>query len=172
MGPLAQKVTAALVAATAVSYGGYELIKAGEGKRNYAYPDPGLGWALPTICYGHTLNVQRGDYRSDLECERLLRAEVDRHCAYLSVYSFTQGELDAYCSFSYNVGKAAWPKSTMAVRYHNGDRWGACMYLLKYTYSAGKHMPGLWNRRYEEYNECIHDLPVTYKPRYVHPNQH
>lgn len=169
MGPLAQKWTAALVAASAVSAGGYGLIKAGEGKSNIAYPDPGLGWRVPTICYGHTLGVKRGDYRTDNECEVLLRAEVDRHCAYLIPYGFTQGELDAYCSFSYNVGKAAWPKSTMYKRWAAGDPWGACMYLLKYTYADGKHMRGLWNRRYEEYNECIQDLPINYGVRYAVP---
>jgi lysozyme len=172
MGPLAQRITAAIVAATTVGAGGYALIQRGEGKSNTAYPDPALGWRVPTICYGHTRDVRRGDYRSDRECLSLLQEEVDAHCSYLVAYRFTQGELDAYCSFSYNVGKAAWPRSTMARRYAADDRWGACMYLLKYTYADGKHMPGLWNRRYLEYNECIQDLPVTYKPRYVHPNQH
>lgn len=170
MGPTTQRVVVALVTATTVSAGGYGLIKAGEGKSNTAYPDPALGWRVPTICYGHTLGVKRGDYRTDAECSALLYTEVQRHCSYLVSYQFTQGELNAYCSFSYNVGKEAWPKSTMARRYAAGDRWGACMYLLKYTYADGKHVPGLWNRRYDEYNECIHNLPVTYVTRYAVPN--
>jgi len=69
----------------------------------------------------------------------------------------TQGEQDAYCSFAFNTGKF---KDTSSIygRLVKQDDWGACMGLLKYFYSGGIPSRGLWNRRYDEYNECISQL--------------
>lgn len=128
-----------------------------------AYADPYYGWKLPTICYGHTGSVKRGDVASLEQCEVFLKTDVAIHCKL--VYDaliphkiwLTQGEQDAYCSFAFNTGKFKETESIYG-RLMKQDDWGACMGLLKYTYSNGQASIGLWNRRYTEYNSCISQL--------------
>lgn len=133
-----------------------------EGLRYKAYADPYLGWKTPTICYGHTKGVKKGDIATQAQCDAWLQEDIVSHCNIVKPWPTTQGEVDAYCSFAYNTGKF---KSAPSVhdRYVQGDRWGACMGLLKYYYSDGKPSRGLWNRRYDEYNNCISNLPIKYK---------
>lgn len=128
-----------------------------------AYPDPYYGWKLPTICYGHTKNVKRADSVTLEKCDEFLKSDVASHCKL--VYDallphniwLTQGEQDAYCSFAFNIGRF---KETDSVygRLMKQDDWGACMGLLKYHYSNGQPSRGIWNRRYDEYNNCISQL--------------
>lgn len=162
------KIRATLVAAAmamgvpAITYEGYEAIKAHEGLRLHAYPDPYYGWRTPTICYGHTKGVKRGDVVTLEQCQTWLVEDIVRHCAVVDAYTkprqykLTQGEYDAYCSFTYNTGYFA--KTTSVAGRLGDDRWYACMGLLKYYYSDGKPSRGLWERRYKEYNTCISTL--------------
>lgn len=128
-----------------------------------AYPDPYYGWKLPTMCYGRTEGVKRGDIASLRQCEIWLTSDVVKHCKL--VYEalvpldmwLTQGEQDAYCSFAYNTGRFKGTESIYG-RLLKQDDWYACMGLLKYYYSDGQPSRGLWNRRYDEYNRCISQL--------------
>src|SRR6218665_3225014 len=89
------------VAATVVSLAGLAMIKGHEGTVNRAYPDPAHGWAVPTICTGHTRTAQRGMWLSDEQCLALLQEDVAEHTAHvlrLVKVPLTQGELDAYAS--------------------------------------------------------------------------
>ena len=172
-----QKAGAATIAlVVAMSPAGYRALKSHEGLGQpgaavqKAYADPYYGWRIATICYGHTYGVKQGDTATMAQCEQFLKQDVARHCAL--VYDallptgiwLTQGEQDAYCSFAYNLGKFKGTDSVYG-RLLKQDDWGACMGLLKYYYSDGKPSRGLWNRRYAEYNVCISQLDVTYKPR-------
>lgn len=166
------KKTIGVVLVVAASGAGYNTIKQYEGlgqpkqEIQKAYPDAYYGWKLPTICYGKTLGVERNDTASLAQCEEWLKQDVVRHCAL--VYEalvpqgiwLSQGEQDAYCSFTFNLGRFKGTDSVYG-RLLKGDDWGACMGLLKYSYSNGQPSRGLWNRRYAEYNLCISQLDVN-----------
>lgn len=139
-------------------------VKTSEGIVYKAYADPYLGWKKATICYGHTKGVRQGMTATQAQCDAWFKEDVYTHCALIKPWPKTQGELDAYCSFSYNTGKFQTADS-VGGRLARGDRWGACMGLLKYYYSDGKPSRGLWNRRYDEYNYCISELPINTKGR-------
>jgi lysozyme len=158
-----------LVLVVALSSGGLSLIKSHEGlgqpgkQVQRAYADPYLGWQKATICYGRTQGVRKGDTATMAQCEEWLKSDVYLHCKLVydaliphSIW-LTQGEQDAYCSFAYNLGKFKGTESVYG-RLMKQDDWGACMGLLKYSYSGGKFSRGLWNRRYDEYNLCISQL--------------
>lgn len=165
-----------LALAVTLSATGLGLVKTYEGLGQpratvqKAYADPYLGWRKATICYGHTKGVKQGDTASMAQCEDWLKTDAAQHCKL--VYDallphgiwLTQGEQDAYCSFAYNLGKF---KGTGSVygRLLKQDDWGACMGLLKYSYSNGVPSRGLWNRRYAEYNLCISQLEVKHYGR-------
>ena len=113
-----QRVGGAVLALTvAMSPAGYRALKSHEGLGQpgavvqKAYADPYYGWRIATICYGHTAGVKQGDTATLAQCDQFLREDVDKHCALVYAALFplgvwlTQGEQDAYCSFSYNLGK-------------------------------------------------------------------
>ena len=165
-----QRAGGAILALTvAMSPVGYQALKSHEGLGQpgatvqKAYADPYYGWRIATICYGRTAGVKQGDTATLAQCDQFLREDVDKHCAL--VYDallphgiwLTQGEQDAYCSFAYNLGKFKGTDSVYG-RLLKQDDWGACMGLLKYSYSNGKFSRGLWERRYAEYNLCISQL--------------
>ena len=139
-------------------------IKTAEGVRYKAYPDPYLGWGKATICYGHTKGVKQGMTATQAQCDAWFEEDVATHCALVKPWPTTQGELDAYCDFAYNTGKFASTES-VGKRFAAGDRWGACMGLLKYYYSDNQPSRGLWERRYAGYNTCISELPVNREGR-------
>lgn len=167
-----QRAGGAILALTvAMSPAGYQRLKSHEGLGQpgatvqQAYADPYYGWRKATICYGHTAGVKPGDKATLAQCEQYLKEDVASHCKLVydalmpqSIW-LTQGEQDAYCSFAYNLGKF---KDTGSVygRLLKHDDWGACMGLLKYSYSNGKFSRGLWERRYVEYNMCISQLDI------------
>ena len=133
--------------AVAVSAIGIASIIGYEGVSTIAYPD---AVGVPTICYGYTENVFLGMSKTKQECVYLLKKEIDKRTKYiLDNYSgpITQGELDAYVSFSYNVGIGAFSRSTLFKKLKSGDHIGACNELLKWVYAKGKKLPGLVARR-------------------------
>ena len=150
-----------LAAATAVSVAGLTSIALHEGKSNSAYPDPAHGWAVPTICIGHTATAKRGQWRSDAECLDLLKQDADiasGHVLRLTTVPLTQGELDAYTSFVFNVGQGNFARSTLLKKLNAGDRIGACDQLLRWDYAGAKKLAGLTKRRQEERALCLRDI--------------
>lgn len=133
-------------------------VRTSQGLIYRAYPDPYLGWGTPTICYGHTLNVKRGDTATQSQCDMYLQQDVQKHCAIIQPTPKTQGELDAYCSFAYNTGRFKTAPSVYN-NYIKGDYWAACAGIRLYYYSNGKPSDGLRKRREDEYQTCIKDLP-------------
>lgn len=124
-----------------------------EGKRNDAYLDP-VG--IPTICYGHTADVQMGQTRTDAECQDLLAgdlgdafAAVDR----LVTQPMTAPRRAALASFVYNVGPGAFARSTLLRRLNAGDP-EACAELDRWVYAGGRRLEGLARRRATERELC------------------
>jgi lysozyme len=82
----------------------------------------------------------------------------------------TQGQLDSYVQFSYNIGAAAFATSSTAKAHNAGKYMDACLYMLRWTklteHGVLRQSRGLWNRRYNEYNVCLSGVPdVGYVPR-------
>lgn len=148
-------------AVLAVSVGGLGFIAQHEGKRNQSYADPAHGWAVPTVCYGHTRTAAKGRAFSDAECLNLLRADADEAAAHLrrlAPVPMTQGEFDAYTSFIFNAGPGNFAKSTLRKKLLAGDVRGACGELTKWVYANGQKLRGLEKRRAEEKAVCLRDL--------------
>lgn len=121
-----------------------------EGRRQQAYADPGRGWDLPTICYGHTKGVTRGMTATLEQCETWLRE--DMYTAMADVQRLVRvdlsvHELAAYSDFVFNVGAAKFASSTMLRQLNDDNRAGACAELSRWVYANGEKLPGLVNRR-------------------------
>jgi lysozyme len=141
--------------AVAVSAIGIAAIAGYEGLRTTAYLDP-VG--IPTICYGYTENVFLGMKKTKSECVVMLQEEVDRFTKdvlRISQVPLSQGELDAYVSFAYNVGSGNFQRSTLLQKLRAGDREGACKQLTRWVYAKGKQLPGLVARRAAEMKVCL-----------------
>ena len=86
-----------------------KLIKDFEGLRLEAYADPLHGWAVPTIGYGSTHGVKRGDRITQSQADAMLAAEVERVSDKLahSVPAWKEmsaKQKGALLSFSFNLG--------------------------------------------------------------------
>ncbi|MBH2716604.1 lysozyme [Serratia marcescens] len=126
-----------------------------EGVRHTPYKDP-VG--ILTVCYGHTgPDIIPGKYYSDAECEALLNqdlkpvfATIDRQVKVpLNEYRKT-----ALATFIYNVGPTAFGKSTMLKKLNQGDAWGACDEMRRWTFAGGVQWKGLITRREAERALC------------------
>jgi lysozyme len=120
-GGLAAAATAALIMAVTA-------LKTDEGKRNVDYLDIAK---VPTACYGHTgAGVKAGTRRSDAECEALLSADAATHMK--GVLACTPSiadrpyQLAAATRITFNIGVAAYCRSTIARRFNAGDLRGGC----------------------------------------------
>lgn len=60
----------------------------------------------------------------------------------------------AYQRFAYNIGPAAFCKSSVAARARAGDLGGSCYMMSKYVYAGGKKNRGLEARRAREIAQC------------------
>lgn len=129
---------------------GFELIKRYEGLRLEAYRCPAGVW---TIGYGHTKGVYKGMRISKEEAEMFLRQDVE--IVELQVVN-TVGKLaackiDALVSFAYNVGVAAFRRSTLCRKVKaNSDDPAIRNEFMKWIYAGGKKLQGLVKRRAEE----------------------
>ena len=134
---------------------GIELIKRFEGLELQAYQDVAGIW---TIGYGHTgPEVGPGMRISEGDAERLLiddlvRFEQGVSAAVRAVV--TQSQFDALVSLSYNIGVAAFSRSTAVRRLNKGDYDGAAEAITwwnKATVNGRKvPIPGLTRRRAAE----------------------
>ena len=146
-----KRVAAASLAASALALAS---IAAHEGFRATAYRDP-VG--IPTIGYGETHGVKMGDKITQKEALDRLRISADEHgkgMARCIRVPISQNEYDAYLDFTYNVGVGAFCKSTLVKKLNAGDYEGACKELLKWNKAGGRVLPGLTQRRQEEYKLC------------------
>jgi lysozyme len=133
-----------------------------EGYVAYVYKDP-IG--ILTYCYGETQNAKgmQGKKFSEAECRALL---VKRMAHY------DQGNADctpnwsslpvevrgAFNSFSYNLGNAAYCKSTAAKYLRTSNVKAACMEMGKFVRAGGKVLKGLVTRRATEQMMCLRGI--------------
>lgn len=143
------------VGALAVSAVGLVSIASFEGYRGQAYKDTG---GIPTIGYGETKGVKMGQVTTpDRALVQLLKS-TNRHteeikkCIKVPLY---QHELDAFASFSYNVGTGAFCRSTLVKKLNAGDYEGACNEMPKWVYVNGVKSKGLESRRLAERKTCL-----------------
>lgn len=127
-----------------------------EGYKDKAYtPVPG---DKPTIGFGTTEGVRRGDTITPLQAVTRALADVERfegavrRCVKVPLH---QDEYDAYISLSYNIGGDAFCRSTLVRKLNAGDYGGACREILRWDKFQGKPLPGLTARRQKEYATCV-----------------
>lgn len=153
--------------ALALSANGIQMMKDHEGFSATAYPDPTYGWQVPTIGYGTTEGVRRGDVITEPEAERRLVDYVNknlptfRRCV---VVPLSQKEFDLYVDFYYNIGATAFCSSTLVRHLKSGNYTAAAQQVLRWKYSNGidcsvdRRCRGLWNRRVKMYNELLAEI--------------
>lgn len=144
------------VAAISLSAAALVSIAAFEGYRESAYiPLPG---DVPTIGFGTTKGVKPGDVTNPTDAlKRKLRDLTEfegsiSRCVKVPLY---QHEYDAYVSLAYNVGGAAFCRSTLVRKLNAGDYAGACSEILRWDKFKGRKIRGLTRRRKAEYEKCL-----------------
>lgn len=139
-----------------------------EGLRYAAYPDPATGGAPWTICYGHTgPEVKPGLVVKQDQCDKWLAQDLmtaQRVVTSTVKVPLTQGEMDAYVSFVFNVGGGNWRSSTMLRLLNQGKRKEACDQLPRWIYANKKEMGGLKTRRYQERAVCLSGGAYVHRP--------
>lgn len=146
---------------------GRALIRAHEGLRLEAYPDPAHGWSIPTIGYGHTSaagppKVERGMRITETGADEILRTDLRKFEDYVNSYvrvPLNQNQFDALVSFTFNVGPGNLKSSTLLRRLNGGEYSEAADQFLRWDKAGGKAMPGLTKRRAAE--RALFLEPVT-----------
>lgn len=136
-----------------ISAAGIALIKESEELRLDAYPDPGSGAEPWTIGWGSTRGVVAGMTITEEEAEARLKEDIRtvERCLENSVsVTLTQGQYDALCSFTFNLGCLALRNSTLLRKLNAGDDIGAGAEILKWNHSGGRTLAGLTKRRERE----------------------
>lgn len=135
------------------------LVAQWEGKENNPYRDIVGVW---TVCYGET-NVAMRRY-SDAECSDMLGDSLTKYAGpVLERNPELRGhdnQLVAATSLAYNIGPAAYRRSTVAKRFTAGNWRGACDAMLAWSYAGGRQIKGLLNRRKAERAICLKGLPT------------
>lgn len=128
-----------------------------EGKSNDPYKDIVGVW---TVCYGETRVAMRA--YSDAECgDMLAKGLTDFAEPVLARNPELQGkphQLAAAVSLSYNIGSAAYARSTVARRFSAGNWLGACDAFLMWNKAGGREVKGLTRRRQYERQMCLTDM--------------
>lgn len=133
------RVAVGLLTASIALVGGLRIH---EGSENHAYVDKLATSRVVTICYGDTGGYKLGDYRTDAQCDEILKRKLE------TVYApavrkhvkvpLTQGEFDALVDFTYNLGEGNLRKSTLLKKLNAGDYAGAANEFDKWVYTDGK----------------------------------
>ena len=151
-----------------ISQKALDLIKHHEGVKLRPYRCPALLW---TVCVGHVLYPEQGAMKMEDRVKFQLkpadnriftREEVDAILAkdlerfergvlkYCPTAANRQNWMDAFVSFSFNVGLGTLQRSTLRQKHNRGDYEGAADEFLKYCKAGGKVLKGLENRRKDE----------------------
>lgn len=153
----AKKSAVAGGAAAAVIAAAVAFIAPWEGEELRAYRDLVGVW---TICNGATEGVKPGQTATPAECKERLALDVARYEKAIRPClpdPLPNGMLVAFISVAYNIGPAAFCKSSMA-KYAYSDPVRACASLLLYNKAGGKVVRGLVRRRAAEKELCSNGL--------------
>lgn len=134
---------------------GLDHIKRWEGLRLNAYQDSAKIW---TIGYGHTSAagdpyVKQGMVITDLEATNMLLNDLRQfeQAVEQSVkVKLSDNQFAALVSLTYNIGIAAFKKSTLLKKLNMGDYEAVPAELMKWVNAGGKRLQGLVNRRSAE----------------------
>ncbi|CNF97997.1 bacteriophage lysozyme [Yersinia enterocolitica] len=129
-----------------------------EGRKYVAYYDV---VNVLTVCDGHTgKDIIPSKKYSDAECDALLQqdlAPVQRIVDAAVKIPLSQYQKAALYSFTYNVGRHAFIRSTLLKKLNTGDIKGACDELRRWIHADGQSWKGLQNRREIERELCLTD---------------
>lgn len=151
---------------------GIQFIKDREGLRLKAYDDGGGVW---TIGWGHTKGVKKGQVINTATAEKFLKsdlAEFEGAVDALVKVELTQNQYNALVSFAFNVGVAAFRKSTLLKVLNAGDYGRVPNELSKWVKDNGKTVQGLVKRRALEaamFMDDADDAVLTHKPQRATP---
>lgn len=129
-----------------------DLIKINEGfEPNFYYCQAGK----KTIGYGHVVedgeNIQ--EPLSKKQAEDLLEKDINARMKQIMPYikvELNENQLGAIMSLVFNIGVAAFKKSTLLKKLNKGDLEGAAEEFTKWIYIDKKPSEGLLNRRMRE----------------------
>ena len=138
-----------------------------EGYRSRAYDD---GVGVQTIGFGSTQHldgrpVKPGDTVTPERALLMLARDADRiwreAAACIKDVPLYPHEAAAYQSLAYNIGAAAFCRSTLVRKLKQSppDYAGACAEIRRWTRAGGREMPGLVKRREAEYRQCMGGAP-------------
>jgi lysozyme len=133
-----------------------------EGVRLVGYLDP-IG--IPTRCMGDTTGVVVGYRYTEAECRVSLQTQLIAHAkpilACVPEMAGRSNITAASVSFAYNIGTAAFCRSTAARRFNAGDWRGGCRAFNEddtgrpqWVTAGGRVLPGLVKRRAAERALC------------------
>lgn len=130
---------------------GLALIQAYEGCRLTAYRCPA---GILTIGYGSTREVREGQTITQEQADDLLRDDLtffENHMTKaLEGIEYTSNQFSACVSLMYNIGVAAFLKSSVLRRMKDGDFAGAADAFLMWNKAGGRELAGLTRRRKAE----------------------
>jgi len=134
------------------------MVEHWEGTRLTPYRDIA---GITTVCTGETRVAMRR-YTS-AECAAMLRRALadDYAPAVLKAVPALRDrphQLAAALSLAYNIGPAAFARSTVARRFNAGDWRGGCDAFLMWVNAGGRRVQGLVNRRESERKLCLRGL--------------
>jgi len=142
---------AAAAAVRPIHHAAVALVKKFEGLYLTAYHCPA---GVLTIGYGHTgPDVQDGLRITEERAEDLLEADLAKAAAdvdRLVRVPLTDEQRGALSSFVFNVGAAAFGKSTLLRKLNGGDYASVPAELARWTKGGGRVLPGLVKRRAAE----------------------
>lgn len=129
---------------------GEALIKGFEKLALKAYK---VGNDVPTIGWGHTLNVHLGDTCTEAQAQQWF--DEDTSVARIAVSNavivpLNQNQFDALVSFTFNLGGGSLRTSTLLRLLNAGEYEGAAAEFGKWIYSQGVKLNGLVTRRAAE----------------------
>lgn len=136
------------------------LITKFEGFVDHWYPDPALGWKVPTVAYGHTDAAGEPKYLeskdekfSKADGITILQSDLKKYedsVDSLVTVPVTSNQRGALVSFTYNLGAGNLKKSTLLKKVNSGDFEGASNEFGKWVNAGGKRLEGLVKRRAAE----------------------
>ncbi len=134
-----------------------------EGTKLIAYKDR-IGTGQPwTVCMGETRGVKPGDVYTQEQCEAMLAGRLQefegrmRACL-TNPDKVPDGPYIAALSLSYNIGSAAFCRSSVKMRFNEGDYRAGCDAILLWNKAGGRVVKGLVNRRRHERKVCLDGL--------------
>jgi len=143
------------------SYHGIEQIKTFEGFRSMPYHD--IADKL-TVGYGHLIvpgdGCVEGSPITMGQATSLLQKDLEtaENCVNNNCPDLTQNQFDALVSFTYNLGCAAFERSTLLKFIKQGNIEAAAKEFPKWCMAGGKHSDSILKRRFAEQDCFLHNI--------------